>query len=197
MSKDSDPDISDSDPDPGVSASDSDVCDHGEIQNGYYYEFCHICKKYFCENNDENHESCKKKKCTEKDFEETKMSETNIEKQLDELVNEKDVTDIHQEMYIKYVIFKLGSRQESRFSMWSPKELFELLHVIFIMLLAKKCIDCMQKTIRKLNFDIVAFQEAGRRGRAAKKKCDALKGHDDKWKLFPDKGLPSQLSGVF
>ena len=120
MSKDSDPDISDSDPDPGVFASDSDVCDHGEIQNGYYYEFCHICKKYFCENNDENHESCKKKKCTEKDFEETKMSETNIEKQLDELVNEKDVTGIHQEMYIKYVIFKLGSRQESRFSMWSP-----------------------------------------------------------------------------
>ena len=55
----------------------------------------------------------------------------------------------------------------------------------------------MQKTIRKLNFDIVAFQKAGACGRAAKKKCDALKGHDDKWKLFPDKGLPSQLSGVF
>ena len=55
----------------------------------------------------------------------------------------------------------------------------------------------MQKTIRENKFDVVALQEAGARGNGAKKIHHELKECDDKWNLFPDKGLPTHLSGVF
>ena len=55
----------------------------------------------------------------------------------------------------------------------------------------------MQKTIRENKFDIVALQEAGAHGKGAKKIHHELKECDDKWKLSPDKGLPTHLSGVF
>ena len=193
---DSDRDISESDSDPSVSDSASAVRDHGEIQNECY-EFCYICQKYFCEKNDENHESYRKIRCTEKDFEETKMSETNIEKQLNELANEIAVNAIHQEMFTKVRHLTEWFQTRIKVQYLKPKGTIRIASWNIHHAASKMHIDCMQKTIRKNNFDIVALQEAGKDGKAAKQLCDALKKHDDKWKLFPDKRLPTHLSGVF
>ena len=183
-----------SDSDTSASDSDSDVCDHGEIQNRH----CKTCKQFFCENCDEMHKDHKKKEYSKQDLQNFKTSEEEIEEKLDQLKDEiEPVKDIHNGMYKKVCHLTEWFQTRIKVQYMEPKGTIRIASWNIQHAASKKCIDCMQKTIRKNNFDVVALQEAGLHGRAAKQLCDALKEHNNKWKLFPDQGLPSRLSGVF
>ena len=194
---DPDPSIPDSDPDPSVSDSDSDVCDHGEIQNRY----CETCKQFFCENCDEMHKDHIKKEYAKKELQKFKMSEEEIEKKLDQLKDkiesDKDVEDIHKEMYKNVCCLEAQFKTRRKVQYMEPKGTIRIASWNVNSASDEKRIDCMQKTIRENKFDIVALQEAGAHGKGAKKIHHVLKECDDKWKLSPDKGLPTHLSGVF
>ena len=191
---DSDSDRGDRDSDTSASDSDSDVCDHGEIQNRY----CETCKQFFCENYDEMHKDHKKKEYAKKELQNFKTSEDEIEDILDQLKYEiKPVKGIHKEMYKKVCHLTKWFQTRIEVQHMEPKGSIRIASWNINHAANKMRIDCMQKTIRENKFDIVALQEAGVHGRAAKKIHHELKECDDKWKLLPDKGLPTHLSGVF
>ena len=185
-----------SDSDPRVSDSDSDVCDHGEIQNRY----CETCKQFFCENCDEMHKD-HIKEYAKKDLQRIKTSEEEISKKIDQLKDQiesdKDVQDIHKEMYKDVCYLKEQFQTRMKVQTMKSKGTIRIATLNINHAANNERTDCLQKTIRENKFDIVTLQEAGEDGKGAKKIHLELKKCDDKWKISPDKELPTHLSGVF